>query len=241
MKRITPSVPAIPPAQFRHEYKYQITQQQLSILKEQLPDLLQPDPHVGQKGYYQIRSLYFDDFRNTYFYENENGTEPREKFRIRIYNGSSERIRLELKRKEQGMVHKRSCPISKEITDRLIRGETLPWQEDMDPLLRKFCILQETKLLAPKVIVEYDRFPYIYPDGNVRITLDLNIGTSTRFDDFFANDISTRPIMPVGSHLLEAKFDQLLPDFIYNTLQKQHLKRVTYSKYYLCRKFGAFL
>lgn len=241
MKRNVHDHGAQPPIKFRHEYKYQITPQQLYTLKNQLPDLLLPDPHADAGGYYRIRSLYFDDYRNTYFYENENGTEPREKFRIRIYNGSSERIHLELKRKEQGMVHKRSCALSKEMADALIRGEHLPWQDDMDPLLRKFCILQETKLLEPKVIVEYDRIPYIYPNGNVRVTLDLNIGASSDIGEFFSPEIATRPIMPVGSHLLEAKFDQLLPDFIHRTLQNQQLKRVTYSKYYLCRKFGAFL
>lgn len=226
---------------FRHEYKYQISKAQLQHLKLQFPDILYPDSHADADGHYLIRSLYFDDLQNTYYYENENGTEPREKFRIRIYNGSSDIIHLELKRKEQGMVHKRSCTISRETAEAMIRGEPIPWQENMDPLLRKFYILQETKLLAPKVIVEYDRFPYVYPDGNVRVTLDLNIGTSTRFEDFFSKEIATRPIMPTDTHLLEVKFDQLLPDFIHRTLQNQQLKRVTYSKYYLCRKFGVLL
>jgi len=226
---------------FRHEMKYVINSQQLSTLKQQLPDLLYPDPHAGSAGSYCIRSLYFDDCHNTSYYENENGTEPREKFRIRLYNGSVSRIMLELKRKEQGMIHKRSCPITKDMVQSILQGKTIPWDDSMDPLLKKFYIMQETQVLQPKVIVEYDRFPYIYPDGNVRITLDLNIGSSTCIDEFLNKDICTRPIMPVGVHLLETKYDELLPDFIYRSLQKHSLQRVTFSKYYLCRKFWGLL
>lgn len=223
---------------FRHELKYKLNTTQLEILKVQLPELLAPDPHAGEDGVYQIRSLYFDDWQNTCYFENENGTEPREKFRIRIYNGSDAHIRLELKRKELGMVQKRSCRINRELAESMIRGQTIPWQEDMDPLLKKFYILQETRLLTPKIIVEYDRIPFVYPDGNVRVTLDLNIRTSRQVEDFFEPEISARPIMPMDTHLLEAKFDQFLPDFISRIFQQKQLQRVTYSKFYYCRKFG---
>lgn len=225
---------------FRHELKYQIDSKQLCTLKAQLPDLLQPDPHAGENGCYRIRSLYFDDFRNTFYYENENGTEPREKFRIRIYNGSADRIRLELKRKEGGMIHKRSCPLARDLAEQMVAGQPIAYDENMDPLLKKFYILQETRLLQPKVIVEYDRIPYVYPDGNVRVTLDMNICASTRVEDFLKPTVWGRPIMPRGMHLLEAKYDQLMPDFIFRSLQNKKLKRVTFSKYYLCRKFGDF-
>jgi len=229
------------PAKFRHELKYMISSQQVYTLKHQLPDLLLPDPHVGPEGCYRIRSLYFDDYYNTFYYENENGTEPREKFRIRLYNGSPSRIRLERKRKEGGMIHKQSCPISADQVRSILQGNVIPWDDNMDPLLKKFYILQETKLLQPKIIVEYDRFPYIYPDGNVRVTLDLNIGASTCVDEFLNREICVRPIMSAGMHLLEAKYDEFLPDPIYRSLQKHNLQRVTFSKYYLCRKFEDLL
>lgn len=226
---------------YRHEWKYQIDSMQLYALKEQLPQLLYPDPHAGPDGCYRIRSLYFDDYRNTYYYENENGIDPREKFRIRIYNGSTDRIRLELKSKKCSMTHKRSCPLTLEMAKDMSLGIPIAWDDQMDPLLKKFYILQETRLLRPKVIVEYDRIPYIYPDGNVRLTLDLNIGTSTCLEDFFRKEIATRPVMPTGTHLLEVKYDQFLPDFIYRSLTQKNLRRIAYSKYYYCRKFGDLL
>lgn len=233
--------PQSPELRFRHELKYLIQSQQLYTIRSQLPDLMQPDPHAGADGCYRIRSLYFDDYRNTAYYENANGTEPREKFRLRIYNGSAENIRLELKRKEHSMIHKRWCVLTREQAEAMVKGIPLPWDEDMDPLLKKFYILQETRLLRPKIIVEYDRIPYIYPDGNVRVTLDLNICASHCVEDFLQDSILTRPVMPLGTNLLEVKYNQLLPDFIYRSLQCRDLQRVTYSKYFYCRKYGDLL
>ena len=87
---------------FRHELKYVVSCAQLSLLKNRVHNLLSLDSHTSQSGVYNIRSLYFDDYYNSCYIENENGTDPREKFRIRIYNASEERITLECKRKERG-------------------------------------------------------------------------------------------------------------------------------------------
>ena len=45
-----------------------------------------------------------------------------------------------------------------------------------------------------------------------------------------------RPIMPAGWHLMEVKFDEYLPDFIYRSLNLGQLQQTAFSKYYLCRK-----
>ena len=86
---------------FRHEYKYLISKASADLLKQRLPHVMQRDKNAGPAGQYTIRSLYFDDYHNRYYYENENGTDPRKKFRIRIYNHSARRITLECKRKER--------------------------------------------------------------------------------------------------------------------------------------------
>ena len=70
---------------FRNEWKYLISTSEKEMLTLRLKPFLQPDPHAGEGGYC-IRSLYFDDYYNSYYKENEVGSDPREKFRIRIYN-----------------------------------------------------------------------------------------------------------------------------------------------------------
>ena len=122
--------------------------------------------------------------QNRYFFENENGTDPREKFRIRTYNASDSRITLECKKKERSMTHKDSCQLSKEQYQKILEG-SLSASHVNSTLLEKFYLLQEQRHLQPKVIVAYARTPFVYTFGNVRITFDRNIGSSTDLSAFF--------------------------------------------------------
>lgn len=194
------------------------------------------DKHVRETGIYNIRSLYFDDYNNRCYYENEDGTDPREKFRIRIYNHSTDKISLECKRKEHGKIYKTSCPLTVEQTKTLMKGQYLRDVANQPELLQKFTYLMMTRKFRPVVIVEYDRVPYIYKLGNVRVTLDQNISASKAVDKFLEEEIPKRAIMPAGQQLLEVKYDELLPDYIYTNLQLKDLRQTTFSKYYLCRK-----
>lgn len=223
---------------YRHELKYMISAAQIPLLKSRIAGLMQLDPHAGEDGIYTIRSLYFDDYHNRCYYENENGTDPREKYRIRIYNHSDQRITLECKRKERGKTLKTACPLTRQQTEQLMRGEPLPLSETLPPLLRKFVVEMKTRGLRPVVIVEYERIPYIYKNGNVRVTFDTQIASSSDVRDFFAETLPKRPVMPVSQQLMEVKFDEYLPDFIYRNLNLSQLRQTTFSKYYLCRKYA---
>lgn len=225
------------PKSFRHELKYNITDAQLALIRSRIDHLLSPDSHTGDTGAYTIRSLYFDDYDNRCFLENEDGTDPREKFRIRIYNHSPDRITLECKRKERGMTQKTACPLTPEQTRQLMAGQPIPDIGSQPPLLQKLTLQMLTRRLRPVVIVEYDRIPYVYQNGNVRITLDTNLRSSRSIDHFLEPSIPHRPVMPPGQQLLEVKYDAYLPDFIYRSLQLSSLRQTAFSKYYLCRKF----
>lgn len=221
---------------FRHELKYLISIGELQLIKNRINHMIPLDSHVGIEGAYTIRSLYFDDYEDRCFYENENGTDPREKFRIRIYNHSTERIMLECKRKQRGKTLKSSCPLTVEQTKILMEGRILPNIGQQPPLVQKLTVQMLTRRLHPVVIVEYDRIPYVYKNGNVRITLDMNIASSKAIGSFLDAHIPKRPVMPVGQQLLEVKYDEYLPDFIYRNLQLQNLRQTAYSKYFICRK-----
>ncbi len=223
---------------FRHELKYVVSKGELLLIQNRINNLLTLDSHVDESGKYNIRSLYFDDYYNRCFYENENGTDPREKFRIRIYNHSAERITLECKRKECGKILKTSCPLTLEQAKLLMTGKTLPNIEEQPPLIQKLTAQMLMRGLHPVIIVEYDRVPYVYANGNVRITLDTNVSSSTAIQHFLDEQIPKRPVMATGQSLLEVKYDEYLPDFIYCNLQLENLKQTAFSKYYICRKFS---
>ena len=226
-----------PEVKYRHELKYLVSAAQIPLLESRVRCIMSPDRHAGPDGIYNIRSLYFDDYDNSCYYENENGTDPREKFRIRIYNHSSERITLECKRKDHGMTLKNSSPLNLEQSLKLIEGQPPVNMDELDALQRKFCLQMRGRLLHPVVIVEYERRPYVYKNGNVRVTFDTNISAGSDIEDFFSPDMRKRPIMPAGQHLMEVKFDEYLPDFIYRSLNLGQLRQTTFSKYSLCRKF----
>lgn len=225
------------PVKHRHELKYNITAAQLQLIKTRIGRLMSLDSHVGANGSYTIRSLYFDDYYDSCFWENENGTDPREKFRIRIYNHSTDRITLECKRKERGKTLKTACPLTLAQTEYLMEGKALPDIGQQPPLLQKLTLEMLTRQLHPVVIVEYDRIPYVYPNGNVRATLDSNIASSSAIECFLDEQVQKRPVMPLGQQLLEVKYDEYLPDFLYRSLQLPSLQQTAFSKYYLCRKY----
>lgn len=222
---------------YRHEFKYLSPEITLSAIEQRMDAILLRDRNTGEKGEYAIRSIYFDDIFNTCYLENENGTDPREKFRIRIYNCSKERISLELKRKESGMCLKTSCPVPLEVLEEIIAGKIPDFTSEMPYLLKKLICQMQFRALRPVEIVAYERVPFTYEDGNVRITFDRNLRSSSNIEDFFNEDAAFRSIFPFGTNMIEVKYDELLPDFINETLQTSALQWNSFSKYYLCRKF----
>ena len=80
------------------------------------------------------------------------------------------------------------------------------------------------------------RTPFVFPAGNVRITLDRNIGHTDKFDLFFGENLPTKPVLANGTHILEVKYDELFPSFLYEALNLEGLKYTNFSKYYMSRK-----
>lgn len=224
----------------RHEYKFQIDEKDIALLKARIGGVMQKDSHAGEQGFYQIRSIYFDDYADTCYHQNEAGCDPRAKYRIRIYNAESESIRLEKKVKQNGKTRKYAASLTKEQAQTLIEGKMLSMKQEAfetyPELLQQFLVLMHTRRMQPKVMVVYDRIPYVDVRGNVRVTLDRNIAASTDFLHFFEKDLIKEPILPPGRHLLEVKYDEFLPMHIKARLGIGHLRQTTFSKYYLCRK-----
>ena len=227
------------PVNFRHELKYLISSAEVTMLRTRLSGLISLDAHA-KDGRYTIRSLYFDDYDDRCLLENENGTDPREKFRIRIYNGSADRISLECKRKERGMTHKTSCPLTREQTELLMAGQILPNVADQPPLLQKLTAQMMTRRLHPVVIVDYLREAYLHPAEEVRITFDMQLRSGLNSVDMFNPYLPTVPPFDHDEIILEVKYNQVLPPYIANLLTyalRDGACRSAISKYVYCRRF----
>lgn len=88
--------------------------------------------------------------------------------------------------------------------------------------------------LRPKTIVDYDREPFVYAPGNVRVTLDYNIRTGLNCTDFLNADCAT---VPAGDApiILEVKWDDYLPTIIRDAVQLPGRRAGAFSKYAQCR------
>lgn len=224
---------------YRHELKYICSELELQVIERKLRLAMRPDPHADGNGEYLIRSVYFDDYRRSRFFENEDGVDPREKFRIRIYNGSDGRICLEKKIKRRGMTGKESCPIDRETCDRMLSGLPIRDRLGQHPLLDEWILMRDTAMLRPVMLGEYVRKPFVYRLGNVRITFDRNICASLNPAELFNPEISRVAVLPTGYHVLEVKYDDFLPDVIGQLIDNGHMLQTTFSKFYLgCKATG---
>lgn len=225
---------------YRHEYKYLINGMENALLKTRIRPLLKPDAHAKEDGCYLVRSLYFDTPSDGCYYENESGIGEREKYRIRIYNGNTGRITLEKKSKSRQMTLKQACSIDKDICQRLAQGQAVAITPYMTPSQKTLLGEMQKKSLRPVVIVEYVRYPFVEPNGNVRVTFDEHITSSNDLSGFLGEQPLRRPVLETGMSVLEVKWDSFLPGYIKNHIQLDSLHWCSFSKYYLCRKLNVY-
>lgn len=226
--------------EYRHEYKYQIDAMQKEVLKLRAQGVLERDVHAGADGEYLIRSLYFDSPEDACFFENEDGVDPREKYRIRIYNCDSARISLECKAKRRGMTKKTACLITRDQCERFMEGMIPEAGAGVSDSQRRMFYRMRERNLRPVVIVQYMRAPYVGAAGNVRVTFDDAISSSNAVGDFLKEDIPLRSVLPAGSSILEVKWDELLPAYVRGQMELDSLQWTAFSKYYLCRRYNCY-
>lgn len=221
---------------YRNEWKYRLQEPDLAVIENRLHAVMGLDSHSGQSGSYEIHSLYFDDYKDACAKENEAGVSRRFKYRIRYYGNASDLLKLERKEKLDGRCHKDSAMITRAMCQKILDGQAdeLYWESD-DPLVRKFCVHVMTRLFAPKAIISYERAAYVEEISNVRITLDQNISVSDNVDAFLAGDFIRYPIQEKNEHVLEVKFDDILPGYIKSIVSNKSLQQSSFSKYYLGR------
>ena len=219
-------------AEYRHEYKYIIDGWNQNILLSRIEKVLERDQHSSSVGTYIVRSLYFDDYMCSLYNENLDGVDERSKYRIRYYGLNAEYMKLEKKSKYRGMTKKESCTLSISEAKELISGlKTISNGNDIKSKLLNEMLM---KKMLPATIVTYERIPFVYKTGNVRVTFDTNITSSTDFENFLTGDYRQRPILSLGSSILEVKWDEVLPLHIKEILEIGNLDWSGFSKYSSC-------
>lgn len=188
-------------------------------------------------GKYFIRSLYFDNLADKALREKIDGTNCREKFRIRYYNHDTSVIQLEKKSKLNGLGCKESVQLTKEEAQAIVDGRYDFMMKSGKPLLQEFYSKLMSQGLRPKTIVDYIREPFVYAPGNVRVTLDYDIRTGLNCTDFLNPDCVTVAVKGTPI-ILEVKWDEFLPEVVSDAVQLNGRCAAAYSKYAACRVYG---
>lgn len=218
---------------FRHELKYLINYGEAELLKERLGVILKRDSHAAN-GSYSIRSLYFDDYWDTAYRDKLGGFGGRRKYRIRLYDLDEGLIRLECKIKRESYIRKLSAPLNREETERILEGQYGFLLQRQEPICRQFYYECMSRVLRPKVYVDYEREPYMLEVGDVRITFDRDVRSASPGGAIADKNKVFWHVLEPGKLVLEVKFTEFLPRMVREALPLRAADLSAVSKYTLC-------
>ena len=184
---------------WRHESKFLLSVSDAVVIRARIEAVAERDSHAVD-GYYWVRSLYFDNYRDKALLEKLNGTDPREKFRIRYYNFDTSRLYLEKKYRSSSLSMKFSEEISANTAQDILRGQmdrpletNAGGRELVAPLLAELYSKMRFNGLRPVSVVDYAREPYVFEAGNVRVTFDHDLRRGWTLEEFLNPDCETIP------------------------------------------------
>ncbi|MBP3339961.1 MAG: polyphosphate polymerase domain-containing protein [Lachnospiraceae bacterium] len=222
----------------REEKKYVLTYMEAEKLYLKLKQIL-PGDEVNGYNSYMVRSLYFDSYYNDDYFDKVAGIKDRKKIRVRIYDVSAEKAKLEVKQKEGNMQRKRSISITRKEAEMLCKGDYEFLLNKDDKLAEDIYYIMHKETYRPKCIVEYKRRAFAVPTNNIRITFDSEIAVSEGNLNIFDN--SKAMLVPIESRnkvILEVKYNNFLLSYIKDALQLCDAPQESYSKYTTGRYWG---
>lgn len=218
----------------RTEQKYHLDQAEMLKMSNMLSQVLHEDAHSKADGYL-VRSLYFDTPDNTDFYDKVDGYENRRKIRLRIYDISDQRAKLELKEKQGNLQRKRSLPLTREAAEQLCQGDYSPLLMDGSEFALELYGRMQQFLYRPKCIVEYNRKAFAVPENDTRITFDYNLRAGDGDLNIFSDKPVLNPVGALGSVTMEVKFKYFLLSYIKNFVSLPVRMQISASKYCIAR------
>ncbi|MDR1733384.1 MAG: polyphosphate polymerase domain-containing protein [Oscillospiraceae bacterium] len=228
----------------RREEKFLLPTAEAAYLAGRLTALMKPDPHSAH-GLYTVDSLYFDTPNADSLQDKQAGTNNRERFRLRYYNGDLSYVCLESKANRGTVRAKASQQVDADLFFALALGKSNAIEPEAPGLLGRFRMHALCKPLLPTVMVRYERAAFQYADCRITFDFDLRGGAPPR-------QIRTPPTpgqgevpakwfgfggIPVLSPdvcILEVKYTDVLPAAVRHLLSPARLQASAVSKFELC-------
>lgn len=227
----------------RFEFKYLLPKDARTELESELGYFMALDPYVSAARHqkYFVRSLYFDDYALTNFYEKTDGVMVRRKYRLRTYTDDRNELSpvfLEAKGRCNALVYKHRVQLPRTIVESLEAGEREFMAEMMkilsetrNEVIQGFIFECLRKRLKPMALIDYERRPYISkyaPD--FRVTFDDSL-SSAPATSLFGGPAERRRLTLPGYSIVEVKFKRHIPSWFHRLIQSYELHRISVSKY----------
>ena len=225
----------------RYEFKYLLNAERRHEVEAEVSHFMTFDGHVHEDmdNSYLVRSLYFDNYVASHYYEKIDGVRMRRKFRLRTYDRRLQPdvpVYLEEKgrRIERTYKHRIAIdPAHLEIfANPVRRGELLSLYPGVD-LIEGLYFDGVRRQVRPCVLVDYVRRPYTsFYDMNFRVTFDSHL-MATACNDLFPPPAANWHQANAGYTILEVKFHRRIPAWFHRVLQAYNMRRLSISKF--CR------
>lgn len=229
----------------RYEFKYLLRLERRRSIEEEVTHFMYFDGHAHAEldDAYWVRSLYFDNLWAANYYEKIDGMRTRRKFRVRTYTTKPDPevpIYFEEKGRHNERTYKNRVAIDPEtlpLFESPERHEELLFLYPDVPLIESFVYESIRKMLAPCVLVDYIRRPYMSEfDMNFRATFDSSVRATATYRLFPGAEQSWYGIEQ-GKTILEVKFNRRIPAWFHRGLQAHGMHRLSISKF--CRGMEA--
>ena len=223
--------------ELRHELKYFMSEAAYYDLRTQFKRLLIPDQNMEDEQGYWIRSMYFDDYQNSCANDKEDGVRLRNKYRVRIYNGSDERIKLEKKAKFDNYISKGSATLSREEYGRILEGDYSFLALKKQPgVYGSFLCAQDPAHASYDYCGVFTGSVFFCRKGMCASRLtNICMPVCTALICFDPNLILTS-VLPQHLMIMEVKYDDFLPAVVKRVLKGHPKDHCAISKFLLCSK-----
>jgi len=223
----------------RYEFKYLLRPFEEERVLAELDRRMELDVHSSTRGYYFVRSHYFDSAGLACYREKINGHRRRHKFRLRMYSESAafrDPLFMELKGKDDMLVYKHRMPLEAEgVAPALSAGRSaiadlVASSPGANGVADSFVFDLFRRGLSPSVVVDYRRAAFQRPaDPDFRATMDTRV-IARRCDSEGLPTGRPRDLSSPFS-VLEIKFRYRLPAWFHRLIQDLELRRQSFSKF----------
>lgn len=212
----------------RYEYKYMLTLEQQSELKELMKRYMIADAF----GRSTICNLYFDTPEYLLIRRSIENHVYKEKIRLRTYGQATPETNafIELKKKYKKVVYKRRISASYEDAMQYLcqRADVIPHSQICSELDYALSLYQE---IQPAMYLSYEREAFYGKDDyELRVIFDQHILWRTE-DLNLTSPVYGRELLQPGQVLTEIKIGHAMPLWLNHFLTEHHIYRTSFSKY----------